>query len=92
MLPNLNDIDLGIYLDSSGCWICGASCVEHLLTCSDECHEELVLRLELKFGTHKRVIDAETMKAHKVPIRDIIESGLRQQDLKHYPDFVQEES
>jgi len=34
----------------------------------------------------------ETMKTHKVPIRDIIEKGLRQQDLKNYPEILLEES
>ena len=91
-LTSLNDMDLGIRFDSSGCWICGATCVEYLVTCSDECHEELVLRLELKFGTHKKVVNLETMKTHKVPVRDIIEKGLRQQDLKNYPELILEES
>ena len=66
--------------------------MEYLVTCSDECHEELVLRLELKFGTHKKVVNLETMKTHKVPVRDIIEKGLRQQDLKNYPELILEES
>jgi len=90
--PNLNDIDLGIRFDSPGCWICGATCMGYMVTCSNDCHEELILRLELKFGIYKRVTDQETMKAHKVPLRDIIEKGLRQQDLKNYPELIQEES
>ncbi len=84
--------DLGIQVDSENCWICGATCVEYLVTCSDECHEELVHRLELKFGIYKKVVDLETMKIHKVPLREIIETGLRQQDLKHYPELIPEES
>ena len=91
-LTNLNDIDLGIRFDSSGCWICGAPCVGYLVTCSEDCHEELVLRFELKYGIYKRVVDLETMKTHKVPLRNIIEKGLRQQDLKNYPELIPEES
>jgi len=64
----------------------------YLVTCSKDCHEELILRLELKFGIFKKVVNLETMKTHKVPIRDIIEKGLRQQDLKHYPELIPEES
>ena len=91
-MPSLNDIDLGIRFDSTGCWICGVACVGYLVTCSEDCHNELVLRFELKFGIYKRVIDSETMKTHKVPLRDIIETGLRQQDLKHYPEWIPAES
>jgi len=84
-------MDLGINFNSPGCWICGAKCIGYLVTCSDEHHEELIRRLELKFGIHKKVVNLETMKTHKVPIRDIIETGLRQQDLKHYPELTLEE-
>ncbi len=91
-MPSLNDIDLGIRFDSPGCWICGATCVGYLVTCSNECHDELIRRSELKFGIYKKVVDLETMKTHKVPIRDIIETGIKQQDLKHYPELIPEES
>ena len=62
----------------------------YLVTCSNECHEELILRLELKFGIYKKVTDQETMKTYKVPLRDLIEKGLKKQDLKHYPELIPE--
>ncbi len=86
-------MSLDVYIDSSGgCWICGAPCVEPMVTCSDDHHEELIHRFELDFGSYKRVTDLETGKVHKVPLRDLIEKGLRQQDLKHYPELTPEES
>jgi len=82
--------DLNIAFDQ--CWICGAPLGgEHKVTCSDDCHEALILKFELTFGSFKRVTDLETMKVHKVPLRDIIENGLKQEDLKDYPEFLLEE-
>ncbi len=79
---------LGINFEVSKCGICGAPLGSgYKVTCSDDCHEELIHRFEERFGHFKRVIDAETGIAHRVPLRDIIETGLRQQDLKHYPEF-----
>jgi len=47
----------------------------------------LVDRLERAFGIYKKVVDNETRKIHMVPTRDIIEKGLRHQDLKKYPEW-----
>jgi len=47
----------------------------------------LVDRLEREFGIYKKVVDIETGKSHRVPTRDIIEKGLRYQDLKSYPEW-----
>jgi len=55
------------------------------LTCSDDCHQELVKRLTAKFGEFKKVIRQSTGVAYKVPTRDIIDRGLREQDLDQYP-------
>lgn len=54
-------------------------------TCSDECHEEFVRRLIADFGEFKKVVRAATGVAYRVPTRDIIEKGLREQDLDQYP-------
>jgi hypothetical protein len=69
------------------CLICGASCPEGRVTCSEECHENLVYTLENEFGIYKKVVDIETGKTHKVPTRDIIEKGLKYRDLKNYPEW-----
>ncbi len=47
----------------------------------------LVERFERVVGTHKKVTDLETEKIYRVPTRDIIEGGLRQQDLKYFPEL-----
>ncbi len=84
-------LDLNIAFDR--CWICSAPLGgEHKVTCSDDCHEALILKFELTFGAYKRVTDLETMNIHKVPLRDIIEKGLKQEDLKNYPAYIQEKS
>lgn len=69
------------------CAICGKPLARstRLLTCSERCHDELVDGLVKELGEFKRVIDAETGKAHRVPTRDIIEHGLRHEDLAKYP-------
>jgi len=68
------------------CVICGKPYIMgRLLTCSEECHEKLIEILIKKFGECKKVVDAETGKAYKVPTRDILEKGLRYGDLINYP-------
>lgn len=68
------------------CVICGTSYIMgRLFTCSEKCHKELVKKLVKKFGEFKKIVDAETGKAYRVPTADIVEHGLRHQDLKKYP-------
>ena len=55
------------------------------VSCSDQCHEELARRLLTRFGEFKKVVRARTGVAYKVPTRDIIERGIREQDLDQYP-------
>ena len=78
---------MGIHSDPVLCLICGAPCSPGRLTCSDVCHEKLVYRLEQEYGIYKKVVNLETGKTHKVPTRWIIENGLRQIDLKNYPEW-----
>ncbi|MBA7697334.1 hypothetical protein ES703_105999 [subsurface metagenome] len=60
------------------------------LTCSDECHEELAKRLIARFGEFKKVVRQTTGVAYKVPTRDIIERGIKEQDLDQYPIWEEE--
>ncbi|MFB0544058.1 MAG: DUF2116 family Zn-ribbon domain-containing protein [Candidatus Bathyarchaeia archaeon] len=69
------------------CLICGAPCPLGRVTCSDDCHEKFVHECEQLYGFYKKVIDAATGKAHRVPTRDIIENGLKYPDLKNYPEW-----
>ena len=55
------------------------------ITCSVECHNELVESLIKENGKYKLVTNAETGKTHKVPTRDIIEFGINFADLEKYP-------
>lgn len=57
------------------------------MTCSEECHEKFVDRLEKEFGDVKKVIDQTIGIAYKVPTRDIVENGLTWQDLPKYPQW-----
>jgi len=73
------------------CVICG---IPHAngrdLTCSQKCHDELVSTLIARFGEFKKVVRVHTGKAYKVPIRDILEEGIREQDLDRYPLWEEE--
>ena len=55
------------------------------LTCSDECHKEFVRHLIPEFGEFMKVIRMTTGVAYKVPTRDIIEDGLKEEELGRYP-------
>ncbi len=66
------------------CLICHSSCPPGQVICSEKCHETLIQRLEQKFGTHKKVVVLKTMKAYSVPLRDIVEGGLRRKNLKYF--------
>ena len=55
------------------------------LTCSDSCHETLVDTLVQDFGLTKMVTSLRTGETHLVPTRDIIEKGIREQELDKYP-------
>lgn len=57
------------------------------LSCSDKCHEVLVNTIENKMGQYKKIIDQSTNKAYRVPTKEIIEKGLRQEDLVNYPEW-----
>ncbi len=66
------------------CLICQSFCPPGQVICSEKCHETLNQRLEQEFGTHMKVVDLKTMKAYCVPLRDIVEGGLRRKNLKYF--------
>jgi len=80
------DGKLGLAL--SHCVICGQPYFGgRQFTCSDACHDELVNRLIAKYGEFKKVVRMSTGEAFKVPTRDIIEKGVREQELDQYPEW-----
>lgn len=84
----MKDIDPSNLDDAVLCWICGTPSQKYLITCSDECHEKFVHILEQEFGIYKKLVDIVTGKTYKVPTRDIIERGLKYEDLKNYPEWT----
>jgi len=83
------DGKLGLALTK--CVICGKSYFGgRQFTCSDGCHEELVNRIIAKYGEFKCVVRMSTGESFKVPTRDIIEKGVREQDLDQYPKWEKE--
>ena len=56
------------------------------ITCSENCHERFVEELEREFGREKVVVDEATGRRHLVPTRQIIERGVRQENLKFFPE------
>jgi hypothetical protein len=71
------------------CVICGT--VYHLvdpgaraLTCSDKCHEDMKDRLIKHYGLFKKVTNRKG-ESFRVPLDDIIEKGLREEELSKYP-------
>lgn len=78
------DGKLGLALTT--CVICGTPYFGgRQFTCSESCHQELVNRLIAQFGEFKMVVRASTGEAFKIPTRDIIEKGVREQELDQYP-------
>jgi hypothetical protein len=72
------------------CAVCGKPYVNgRLYTCSEGCHHKLVDELVEEFGESKKVVDAEGT-AHQVPTREILERGLKYEDLKKYPKWEEE--
>lgn len=60
------------------------------MTCSDGCHQELVRRLIVEFGEFKKVVRMSTGIAYRVPIKDIFDPGIKEQELDQYPIWEEE--
>lgn len=74
------------------CFICGKAYDQgREMTCSEECHKDLVRRLIAGGGKFKKVVRLTTGAAYKVPTKNIIEMGLREQDLDRYPRWEEED-
>ena len=68
------------------CVVCGNSYTDgREMTCSQDCHDRVADRLVAQFGEFKKVVRMRTGVAYKVPTRDIIEKGIKEQDLDQYP-------
>ena len=50
-----------------------------------ERRERAIQKLIARFGEFKKVVRARTGVAYKVPVRDILEKGIGEQDLYRYP-------
>ena len=70
------------------CPFCGVTYSTDIyrMTCGKpECHEALVQKMIAQFGEFKKITRMTTGQTFKVPIRDIIERGVREQELDRYP-------
>ena len=56
----------------------------------DRSRERLMRGLIARFGEFKKVVRVRTGAAYKVPTRDILEKGIREQDLDQYPVWGEE--
>jgi hypothetical protein len=70
--------------DKNLCVICDKP-ITGRMTCGYNCHEKFVQFCEMQFGASKKVIDLMTGISYNVPTRDIIEKGLKWEDLCDYP-------
>lgn len=74
------------------CIVCGkAHTTGRIYTCSERCHKKFIDAMVKKFGEHKKIVDATTNKAYKVPTRVILENGLKHSDLPKFPEWKQTE-
>lgn len=69
------------------CVVCGTLFEStNRVTCGkEECHERFVKLLEFKHGMFKKITRMTTDESFKVPLRDIIENGIREEELDKYP-------
>ena len=72
------------------CAVCGVEISHEWLTCGDDCHEKAVDFIESQYGHYKKVVDAVSGNIYRVPVRDIIELGLKHSDLVNYPAWDEE--
>ena len=56
----------------------------YTLTCDPICHRTLIERVIAQVGETKEVTSVETGKTYLVPMRDILEKGIRGSDLPRY--------
>ena len=73
------------------CSVCGDEIPEGSLTCGGDCHEIAIDFIESQFGVYKKVTDEVSGITYKVPVRDIIEKGLKQPDLVNYPLWTEDD-
>ena len=54
-------------------------------TCSDECHAELCRRIVDRHGEFRQVTCMSTGVSYRVPTMEILEKGIRGEELDRYP-------
>lgn len=61
--------------------------MSNIITCGKHCHDLFVIKKIVEDGLFKKIIDATSGIAYKIPTKLIIEEGIRQQDLKKFPEW-----
>jgi hypothetical protein len=78
--PRLEDI-------KSAC--CNVDVINHQnITCSEQCHITFVEKMLTEFGDYKKITDGNSGISYKVPSRLIIEKGIKQDQLKDFPVWI----
>jgi len=72
--------------DNNTCIVCKKNNKSNFrkYTCSEECHKKFLQELINDFGEYKKITDMTTGKTYKVPIKEIFEHGIKQENLKNY--------
>ena len=77
--------------DKNICVICDKPTITGRMTCSDSCHKRFIKFCEGQYGVIKKVVDQTTGISYKVPTKDIVEKGLKWEDLTKYPRLEENE-
>ena len=86
-IKEMKEVSFGVYDVKSKC--CKADVTPNQkITCSDKCHDKLTDELERKMGQYKKITDQTTNITYRVPTKAIIENGIRQEDLKNFPEWT----
>lgn len=73
-------------INRSLCVTCNMPVIDQgRVSCSEKCHEAFVKHCEEKFGKTKQVVDDTNGTIYIVSTREIIEKGLKWEDLAKYP-------
>lgn len=72
--------------DGGGLSHCCGAAILLRQTCGRDCHEVFIQNVERRYGKYKVIQDLETGRRYSVPVRRIIEKGIRYSELHEFPE------